>query len=141
MVSAQRYIGRAANALTDAEHRQIRNPEFSDRARDTRRAEPFLRIAERGRAAAPDHTVEFAYLESMRPDLKAGVQRLAVRGVTRIRAVPLFVGGGQYFRRDIPELIRNAIDPIPDLDIELAEPAGADCGVVAAIAAYSLKRS
>jgi len=113
---------------------------FAHGARDARWAEPFLRIAERVRAAAPDCAVELAYLESMTPDLTEGVRRLVARGVTRIRVVPLFLGPGAHLRRDVPQLIRSAMDAMPVLDIDLAEPAGEDEGVIAAITAYCLKR-
>jgi sirohydrochlorin cobaltochelatase len=112
---------------------------FAHGARDPQWAEPFLRIAERVRAAASDSAVELAYLESMKPTLKEGVERLIARGVTRIRVVPLFLGPGEHLRRDVPGLIREVMNATPGLDVELAEPAGADEGVVAAIAAYCLK--
>ena len=109
---------------------------FAHGARDPRWAEPFLRIADRVRSAAPDSAVELAYLESMQPDLDEGVRRLLAKGARKIRLVPLFLGPGDHLRRDVPALVRAAELATPGLAIELAEAAGTDDGVIAAIAAY-----
>jgi sirohydrochlorin cobaltochelatase len=114
---------------------------FAHGARDPRWAEPFLRIAERVRAAAPDVPVELAYLELMVPDLLTGVRRLAARGVKEVRVVPLFFGSGGHLRGDVPALIRQATAEMPGVSIELARAAGEDDGVVAAITAYCLRHT
>ena len=111
---------------------------FAHGARDPRWAEPFLRVAEQVRAAAPDIPVELAYLDFMTPDLREAVHRLAARGVERIRVVPLFLGPGGHLRTDVPNLIAEEMAANPRLAIELAPAAGEDPGVVAAIAAYCL---
>jgi sirohydrochlorin cobaltochelatase len=112
---------------------------FAHGARDARWAEPFLRVAERVRTAAPDVPVELAYLEFMTPDLREAVRRLAARGVRRIRVVPLFFGPGGHLRTDVPRLIAEEMATHPGLVIELAPAAGEDPGVADAIAAYCLK--
>jgi sirohydrochlorin cobaltochelatase len=114
---------------------------FAHGARDPRWAEPFLRIAGHVRAAAPDVPVELAYLELMTPDLLTAVRRLAARGVKEVRVVPLFFGSGGHLRSDVPKLIRQALDEMPGLSIELATAAGEDDGVVAAITAYCLRHT
>ncbi len=114
---------------------------FAHGARDPRWAEPFLRIAERVRTAAPDVPVELAYLELMAPDLLTGVRRLAARGVKEVRVVPLFFGSGGHLRGDVPALIRQATTEMPGVSIELARAAGEDDGVVAAITAYCLRHT
>ena len=114
---------------------------FAHGARDPRWAEPFMRVAERVRAAAPEVPVELAYLELMAPDLLTGVRRLAARGAKQIRIVPLFFGSGGHLRGDVPELIRRAEEEMPGLSIELARAAGEDEGVVAAITAYCLRHT
>ena len=112
---------------------------FAHGARDARWAEPFMRVADRVRAAAPDVPVELAYLEFMTPDLREAVRRLAARGVRRIRVVPLFFGPGGHLRTDVPRLIAEEMATHPGLVIELAPAAGEDPGVADAIAAYCLK--
>ena len=112
---------------------------FAHGARDARWAEPFLRVAERVRTAAPDVPVELAYLEFMTPDLREAVRRLVARGVRRIRVVPLFFGPGGHLRTDVPRLIAEEMATHPGLVIELAPAAGEDPGVADAIAAYCLK--
>lgn len=114
---------------------------FAHGARDPRWAEPFMRVAERVRAAAPGVPVELAYLELMAPDLLTGVRRLAGRGAKQIRIVPLFFGSGGHLRGDVPALIRQAEEEMPGLSIELARAAGEDDGVVAAITAYCLRHT
>ena len=114
---------------------------FAHGARDPRWAEPFLRIAGHVRAAAPGVPVELAYLELMKPDLLTGVRCLAERGVREVRVVPLFFGSGGHLRSDVPALIRQALDEMPGLSIELAPAAGEDDGVVAAITAYCLRHT
>jgi len=114
---------------------------FAHGARDPRWAEPFLRVAERVRAAAPEMSVELAYLELMEPDLLTGVRRLAARGAKQIRVVPLFFGSGGHLRGDVPALIRQALAEMPGVSIELARAAGEDEGVVAAITAYCLRHT
>jgi sirohydrochlorin cobaltochelatase len=112
---------------------------FAHGARDPRWAEPFLRIAEQVRAAAPGTPVELAYLDFMTPDLRGAIHRLVACGVERIRVVPLFFGPGGHLRTDVPNLIAEETAAHPRLVIELAPAAGEDPGVVAAIAAYCVR--
>jgi sirohydrochlorin cobaltochelatase len=112
---------------------------FAHGARDPRWAEPFVRIAERVRAAAPGVPVELAFLELMAPDLREGVRRLVAGGVRRIRIVPLFFGPGGHLRTDVPRLVAEEMAANPGLAIELAPAAGEDPGVADAIGAYCLQ--
>ena len=112
---------------------------FAHGARDSRWAEPFLRIAERVRAAAPDVAVELAYLEYLEPDLEAAARRLAHRGAREIRVVPLFLGRGGHLRVEVPRLVASAAAALPDVTIELLRPAGDDDVVIDALAAFCLR--
>lgn len=112
---------------------------FAHGARDPRWAEPFVRIAERVRLAAPGVAVELAFLELMAPDMREGMERLVARGVRRIRIVPLFFGPGGHLRTDVPRLVAEEMAAHPGLVIELAPAAGEDPAVADAIAAYCLK--
>ena len=75
---------------------------FAHGARDPRWAEPFLRVAERVRAAAPDLALEVAYLEHLEPNLAEAARRLAHQGAKAIRVVPLFIGRGGHLRVEVP---------------------------------------
>jgi len=111
---------------------------FAHGARDARWAEPFSGVAERVRAGAPGMPVEIAFLEFMVPDLATAVDRMAERGVTRIRVIPLFLGTGGHLRAEVPRLLAEIAASRPAVAIELAPAAGDDPRVIEAIAAYCL---
>ena len=108
-------------------------------ARDPRWAEPFLRVADRVRAAAPDLAVELAYLEHLHPGLQEATQRLAKGGAKAIRVVPLFFGRGGHLRVEVPRLVGEAAARLPGIAIELALPAGEDDAVIDALAAFCVR--
>ena len=108
-------------------------------ARDPRWAEPFLRVVERVRAAAPDVAVELAYLEYLEPNLDVAARRLAAGGAPAIRVVPLFFGRGGHLRVEVPRLVAAAAAALPGVAIELALPAGDDEEVIAALAAFCIR--
>ena len=112
---------------------------FAHGARDPRWADPFLRVAERVRANAPDLPVELAYLEHLPPDLDEAARRLAQRGAKAIRVVPLFFGRGGHLRVEVPRLVAAAAAAVPGVAIELALPAGDDDAVIEALAAFSVR--
>jgi len=112
---------------------------FAHGAREARWAEPFERVAELMRRTAPERPVELAYLEFLRPDMAEGVERLAARGATRIRVVPLFFGRGGHLRDSVPRLVAATRAAIPAVTIDVVEPAGEDEAVIQAVAAYCLR--
>ena len=112
---------------------------FAHGARDPRWAEPFVRIVERVRRAAPGRRIELAYLEILAPDLRAAAETLAAEGATAIRVVPLFFGRGGHLRESVPRLIAATAQAMPGTTFELAEPAGEDEAVIDAIASYCLR--
>ena len=114
---------------------------FAHGARDLRWAEPFQRIAERVRAAAPDLAVELAYLEHIEPNLLQAARRLADGGARKIRVVPLFFGRGGHLRVEVPRLVASAATALPDVKIELLRPAGDDDSVIDALAAFCLREA
>lgn len=109
---------------------------FAHGARDARWAEPFLRVAERVRAALPDADVELAFLEFMIPDLGTAVRRLHGNGAREIRIVPLFFGRGGHLRTEVPRLVEEIASALPDASITVASAAGDAEEVVAALAAF-----
>ena len=108
-------------------------------ARDPRWGEPFQRIADRLRVAAPELVVEMAYLEHMAPDLAEAAHRLAARGAQRIRVVPLFFGRGGHLREDVPRQLAAAGKALPGVTLDLALPAGEDDAVIDALAAFCVR--
>jgi sirohydrochlorin cobaltochelatase len=64
--------------------------------------------AERARIAARDVPVALAYLERMSPSLDETVAALALKGITRITLVPLFLAVGGHIRNDLPTMVANA---------------------------------
>jgi sirohydrochlorin cobaltochelatase len=112
---------------------------FAHGARDPRWAEPFLRVVERVRAAAPDLTVELAYLEHLEPNLEVAARRLAGGGARSIRVVPLFLGRGGHLRVEVPRLVAATAAALPGIAIELALPAGDDDAVIEALAAFCVR--
>jgi sirohydrochlorin cobaltochelatase len=111
---------------------------FAHGARDAHWAEPFAKVAERVRAVAPEMPVEIAFLEFMVPDLSAAIGKLAARGVTRVRVIPLFLGTGGHLRAEVPRLVAEIAASRPGVAIDLAPAAGDDAGVIDALAAYCL---
>ena len=112
---------------------------FAHGARDARWADPFVRVAERVKAAAPDRRVELAYLEFLTPDLAEATRRLVAQGATAIRVVPLFFGRGGHLREAVPRLIEATARSIPGIRLELGDAAGEDAAVIEAIAAFCLR--
>ena len=112
---------------------------FAHGARDPRWAEPFLRVAERVRAEAPEAAVELAYLEHLEPSLEEAARRLALRGAKAIRIVPLFLGRGGHLRIEVPARVAAVAAELPEVVIEVALPAGDDDAVIDALAQFCLR--
>ncbi len=108
-------------------------------ARDARWGEPFQRVADRVRAAAPDLAVELAYLDYLPPSLEEAVQRLADRGARSVRVVPLFFGRGGHLREDVPRKVAAIAAELPRVAIEITLPAGDDDAVQDALASFCLR--
>lgn len=112
---------------------------FAHGARDTRWAEPFVRIMERVREGAGAMPVEPAFLEFMAPNLATAVDRLVSRGVGRIRVIPLFLGRGGHLREEVPRLVATIGAAHPGIAIDLAPAAGDDAKVIDALAGFCLE--
>ena len=108
-------------------------------ARDPRWGEPFLRVADQVRAAAPDLAVALAYLEHLPPSLGDSIRDLAQAGARSIRVVPLFFGRGGHLREDVPAVIAAIAKELPDVAIEVTLPAGDDGEVQRCLASYCLR--
>ena len=109
---------------------------FAHGARDARWAEPFERLRDLVAARLAPSPVRLAFLETMAPGLDAAVDALVAAGVTRLTIVPIFFGQGSHLRRDLPALVGTLRERLPDTTIDVADAAGEDDAVLAAIADY-----
>ena len=107
-------------------------------ARDSRWAEPFLRLRERVAAKAPQRIVAIAFLDYMPPDLVTAARQLSAQGVARIRIVPMFFGRGGHLRDDFPKQLDAARAAAPGVAFEVTEAAGESDAVLEALAAFAL---
>jgi sirohydrochlorin cobaltochelatase len=107
-------------------------------ARDPRWAEPFARLRERVAARAPERVVEVAFLDHLQPDLAGAARRLAARGVTHVRVVPMFFGRGGHLRDDLPRQLETAREAAPGVVFEVTQAAGESDEVLDALAKFAL---
>ena len=112
---------------------------FGHGARDPRWAEPFERLRARVAARRPDAPTLLAYLELMQPDLDTAVDGLVADGCRRVTVVPIFFGVGSHLRRDLPALVDALRARHAAIDIAVADAAGEDDGVLAAVADYCMR--
>lgn len=107
-------------------------------ARDSRWAEPFVRLRERVAARAPQRMVAIAFLDYISPDLVTAVRQLSAQGVARIRIVPMFFGRGGHLREDFPRQLDAARAAAPGVTFEVTEAAGESDAVLEVLAAFAL---
>ena len=114
---------------------------FGHGARDARWAEPFERLRAQVAEQRGDVSVRLAYLEIMTPDLDAVADALLADGCTRMTIVPIFFGVGSHLRRDLPLKVDALRGRLPAVDIHVADAAGEDALVLAALADYCVRAS
>jgi sirohydrochlorin cobaltochelatase len=107
---------------------------FAHGSRDSEWAEPFNRLQEMLRSSLPDHRIELAFLESMRPTFAEAAESLACGAIAGITVVPLFLAQGGHLREDIPRLIEQARGLYPGIEFRLVPPLGDVPEVLRAIA-------
>lgn len=66
--------------------------------------------------------VQAAFLEKGEPDLAAAAASLAVRGARRIVVLPYFLTLGIHLQRDLPRMIAEIEQVLPDVRFEVAPP-------------------
>ncbi len=114
---------------------------FGHGARDPRWAEPFHRLCAEVAARCTDASVTLAFLEMMEPDLDAAADALIADGCTALTIVPIFFGQGSHLRRDLPQKVDALRRRLPAIGIAVAEAAGEDASVLAAVADYCVRSS
>ncbi|MFO1220861.1 MAG: CbiX/SirB N-terminal domain-containing protein [Burkholderiaceae bacterium] len=108
---------------------------FGHGARDAAWADPFRAVADRIAADHPGLAIELAFLDFIAPDLQTAAERLAARGCTQVRVVPMFLGTGGHVRRDLPQLLLQLQQRHPQVRWTLAAAIGEQPAVIAAMAA------
>jgi sirohydrochlorin ferrochelatase len=78
-------------------------------------------------------TVEAAFLEGGRPDLKEAVGSLAARGLSHVVVIPYFLTLGLHLQRDLPRLVEELKRLNPDLEIDVTPPLDAHPALVEAL--------
>ena len=118
---------------------------FGHGARDARWAEPFERLRAQVSASfearMPGASVRLAFLELMTPDLEAAADALVAEGCARLTIVPIFFGVGSHLRRDLPLKVDALRARLPSIEVVVADAAGEDATVLAALADYCVRAS
>ncbi|WVN42594.1 CbiX/SirB N-terminal domain-containing protein [beta proteobacterium MWH-UniP1] len=109
---------------------------FAHGSRDPNWKRPFESILQQTEQEASG-PVGLAFLESMQPDFAQGIASLVDRGAQTIRIVPLFLASGSHLRQDLPELVAQAKNQHPGIEITVATAIGEAAYTQAAIARYA----
>ena len=78
--------------------------------------------------------LEIAHMEMAEPTIAQAYTRCVEQGATHIICHPYFLSPGKHVNEDIPELIRAASDPYPDVTYSITPPFGAHEEIVRLIA-------
>jgi sirohydrochlorin ferrochelatase len=93
-------------------------------------ANEAVRVVCRAMAEAGGHRVEAAFLELGDPDLHGAIGRLASAGCERAIVIPYFLTLGLHMQRDLPDLVRDACDGYPNMEIQVTPPLDGHPGLV-----------
>ena len=107
---------------------------FAHGSRDPLWHRPMRALREQVLAQQPGTPCLCAYLEISSPSLPEAVAQLVKAGCTHITVLPLFLGTGRHAREDLPQLLAQARQQRPDLQISAATPVGEDPRVIALLA-------
>ncbi len=67
-------------------------------------------------------SVETAFLEGGRPDLRGAVETLASRGIQQVIVIPYFLTLGMHLQRDLPLLVKELRALHPGMEIRVTAP-------------------
>ncbi len=111
---------------------------FAHGARDPQWAGPLQRVCAAVREQAPEMRVELAFLEFMKPDLRACAESLVAEHFERILVMPMFIASGGHLKRDVPLLLEELRKQHPRTCFEIAATIGEAELVVQAMARHAL---
>ncbi|MCX7897008.1 MAG: CbiX/SirB N-terminal domain-containing protein [Rhodocyclaceae bacterium] len=112
---------------------------FGHGARNAEYVEPFRRIQAAVARLLPTTPVELGFLELTEPALEASIASLAMKGVKKIRIVPIFFAPGRHVLKDLPLLLGNAMDRHAGIEFEIAECVGMVDEVIEAMARHAVR--
>ena len=96
--------------------------------------EEFAKLANGLRLLLPEVPVEHGYLESARPIIKDGLDKLRARGVNRILALPGMLFAAGHAKNDITSLL-NTYAAATGVQIDYGRELGVDLKMIQAAAA------
>ncbi len=64
--------------------------------------------------------IEYAYLELIEPSLPQAIDISVKNGSSNITVLPYFLNSGNHVKRDIPEMIKIAIEKYPDCSFKVS---------------------
>ena len=67
-------------------------------------------------------SVETAFLEGGRPDLRGAVETLARREIQQVIVIPYFLTLGMHLQRDLPRLVEELRALHPGMEIQVTAP-------------------
>ncbi len=97
---------------------------FAHGSKDPRWMQPFEKLTADLQADLGETGVCLAYMDFAEPTLQDVADGLKLKGITRIRLLPLFLAGGAHVAKDIPEQVAQVQDRIPGFRIEVLPPVG-----------------
>lgn len=84
-------------------------------------------------------TVEPAYLQLNKPDLKESVEKIVKKGCNKIILVPFFLFKGNHVARDIPRAVNETKKAFKNVEIICTKNIGQDCNITNIIIDYLIK--
>lgn len=102
-------------------------------------ARPFEAVKALLEQRHPEWSVRLAYLETMQPSLHQALEEAGQLGIAQVHIAPLFLGAGGHLQRDIPQVAMAVQARYPKLSIGIADAAGKDAGVIAALADFAAR--
>lgn len=107
---------------------------FAHGSRDATWREPFENLAAQIRKQASHLRVELAFLELMQPNLPDVIDKLEQEGINQLTVAPIFLAQGGHVRHDLPQLLANAQQTYPQLQIRLLPAIGEVAELISAMA-------
>ena len=86
-------------------------------------------------------SVETAFLEGGRPDLRGAVETLTSRGIQQVIVIPYFLTLGMHLQRDLPRLVEELRAAHPGIEIEVTAPLDGHPALIDALAGRAREAS
>ncbi len=102
------------------------------RAREANQAHLDLAAALDARIAP---TVIGAFMELAEPSIADGIGRAVDAGASVVAVVPYFLHPGRHLRQDVPQMVADAAEVRPEIDIRLLDHFGDDPALLDVLAA------